>query len=197
MYNHRALKRNISLFLLPCIILLLFQVFLFTNISVVNATSNSLQNQVDHGQRFIFKRPKPKPIKATLLRFFTAWNPPMVKNIDAIVNKYQDNPTTLLNSIKKIYNVKHFDGKPTKLQFNLIQFYMKHERKNLKNVPLILKSYKGKERLLKSKLENYYKGSTLILPSVKTTKKASSSGNVLKNLLNDAKKNKQTPTNLH
>jgi len=163
----------------------------------VNATSNSLQNQVDHGQRFIFKRPKPKPIKTTLLRFFTAWNPPIVKNIDALVNKYQDNPTTLLNSIKKIYNVKHFDGKPTKLQFNLIQFYMKHERKNLKNVPLILKSYKGKERLLKSKLENYYKGSTLILPSVKTTKKASSSGNVLKNLLNDAKKNKQTPTNLH
>ena len=149
MYSHHWSIRNIVLSLL-LFVLFLFQVFLGTNITLVNATSATLLNQAESGQRFIFKNQKRKPIRTVLLNFFTAWNPPMVKNIDAIVDKYQNNEDTLLKSIKKIYSVNHFDGKPTELQFNLIQFYMKHEPKNIKNVASILKTYKGKENLLKT-----------------------------------------------
>ena len=157
MYRNRWYARNIILFLLPCI-LLFFQVCLCTNIRLISAATDNVQSQVENGQRFIFKRPKQKPIRAVLLRFFTAWNPPIVKNIDKMIDKYHGKTATLVNSIKKIYHVKHFDGKPSKLQFNLIQFYMKHAPANIKNVHSILEKYKGKETLLKKKLESYYKG---------------------------------------
>ena len=96
------------------------------NAHFTNALEAKLQNQIGQEQRFIFKSPPKKPLESVLLKFFTAWNPPLIKNIDSLVIKYQHNSNVLFNSIKKIYNVNHFDGKPTPLQFNLIQFYMKH-----------------------------------------------------------------------
>jgi hypothetical protein len=100
MYRNRWYARNIILFLLPCI-LLFFQVCLCTNVRLISAATDNVQSQVENGQRFIFKRPKQKPIRAVLLRFFTAWNPPIVENIDEMIDKYHGKTATLVNSIKK------------------------------------------------------------------------------------------------
>ena len=121
-------------------------------------------------QHFVFKIRKAKSIQSILLPFFKRWNPKLVENVDAMARKYQHNKHILLNRVKKIYNVKHFDEKPTKLQFNLIQFYMANEPKNIKNVPLILKKYKGREKKLKTILEKHYPNSYLVLPSAQSKK---------------------------
>ena len=150
--------------------LLLFQILICKNTTPVFAASEYSQSQVKNRQHFVFKIPKANSIKSILLSFFKRWNPKLVKNVDAMARKYQHNKHILLNRVKKIYNVKHFDEKPTKLQFNLIQFYMRNEPGNIKNVPLILKKYKGREKTFKTILEKHYRGSTLVLPSAQSKK---------------------------
>ena len=98
----------------------------------------------------------------------------------------------LLKSLKKVYGVADLNRKPSQLQYNPIQFYMKHDKKNLHNVPKIIKVYKGKEQELKKKLETHYKGSVFKIPS----SGGNSSGSALKSMLTKAKSNTK-PTNLH
>ena len=143
-------------------------------------------------QRFVFKTPVQKPFASRLTLFFKRWNPGLVKNVPALQNRYSGKEHMLLKSLEKVYGVADLNRKPSQLQYNLIQFYMKHDKKNLHNVPKIIKIYKGKEQELKKKLETHYKGSVLKIPS----SGGNSSGSALKSMLTKAKNNTK-PTNLH
>ena len=104
-------------------------------------------------QRFVFKVPVQKSFASRLKLFFERWNPALVKNVPALQKRYSGKERTLLASLEKVYGVADLNQKPSQLQYNLIQFYMKHDKKNLHNVPKIIKIYKGKEQELKKKLE--------------------------------------------
>ena len=106
-------------------------------------------------QRFVFTAPAQKPFVSRLTLFFKRWNPGLVKNVPALQNRYSGKEHMLLKSLEKVYGVADLNRKPSQLQYNLIQFYMKHDKKNLHNVPKIIKIYKGKEQELKKKLETH------------------------------------------
>ena len=122
----------------------------------------------------------------------------MVENVDAMARKYQHNKHILLNRVKKYTTLNNLTKSQQNLQFNLIQFYMANEPKNIKNVPLILKKYKGREKKLKTILEKHYPNSYLVLPSAQSKKmiQARSTGSALKSAVKNAKR-EHKPSKLH